>query len=162
MEHIDFLKTHIYPAIGLLQDLPATETVQLNKDEENEMAQDKEMAIYETVEIETQQTEGPVEGDTMVTDKNSLLEAVKDIGIESQRNDPGPEGHSAALVCQRDSPRPSSSSNVDVSATNHLMQWPLDMLSDKQKDNGIIPLLPMEPDEIPGQCLDIYRDTERL
>ena len=127
MERVDFLKTHIYPVIGLLQELPAAESVELNKDEEIEMAQDQEMEINETADVEAQQTEE----DTPAEHSKSLVEAIMDIGIESQRNDPGPEGDSAALVFRGDSPRPSSSSNLDVPTTNSLTQWPLDVLSDK-------------------------------
>ena len=168
MEALNYLQKFVYPVMGKL---PGATQEALSANEELELAaevdydclmDDIETGVEAMPSEESSVEQSPAAVPAEETD--GLLDSVMAIGEESRARDPGAicvdalrgedlglEAGSSAMADTRDAA-------AATSAPELLMEWPLDMLTEKEKSYGIIPLLPEDVSE----CLDIYRDPSGI
>ena len=131
-----FLRNKIYPAVTKMREIIEGQCLEDVPDVE-----EADEAMEESQEIAGPSAETPAAMAADPEESSGLLEAVKDIGEESRR----PETVCEEVLRGAD-PEPVTQ------AIELLANWPLDMLSAKEKTYGIIPLLEDE-----GKCLELYR-----
>ena len=132
-----FLAAKIYPAVTKMKEIIEGQCLDDVPVEEAEEAMEMELAGP------SEETETPAGMATDPEEGSGLLSILMD-AIEESEN-------ASETVCEAvlrgDDPEPLLTQEL-------LANWPLDMLSAKEKTYGIIPLLEDE-----GECLELYRDT---
>ena len=169
MEALSYLQKFAYPVMGKLpgattEALSANEELELAAEEDFDSLMDSIEPSVEAMPSEESFVENPPAA-VPAEEVNGLLHSIMAIGEESRASDPGAISV-GALRGEDPGLEAGSSAMADIldtaaattPAPEFLMEWALDMLTEKQKSYGIIPLLPEDVSE----CLDIYRNTSGI